>query len=223
MILITGASGGLGAALADLYHLEGKSLLITGRNKQRLAQVAEKMIGTGEVQAIPADLCDSQAVASLLDTIEQIPDMVIHCAGSGYFGPIEAQQPEAIQRLLENNVTSTIFLLQELVKRYRDQKVRVVIVMSTAAQVARAGESTYCAAKWAVKGLLESVRLELKGYPMKLIAVYPGGMATDFWKTSGTELNTSGFMSAQEAAIMLKQSLVCTEHGLVSDLTINRN
>ncbi len=220
MILITGASSGLGAALAELYSLDGTSLIINGRNKERLAQIAEKM--TGKVQTAPADLCDPLAISALLDSLEQVPDTVIHCAGSGYFGPIEEQQPEAIKMLIDNNITSTIFLLRELVQRYRSHKVKVVIVMSTAAQTAKAEESTYCAAKWAVRGLLESVRLELKGSPMKLIAVYPGGMATDFWNTSGKELDTSEFMTAKEAATMLKQVLISTEHGFVSDITINR-
>ncbi|MCV5665125.1 SDR family NAD(P)-dependent oxidoreductase, partial [Escherichia coli] len=68
--------------------------------------------------------------------------------------------------------------------------------MSTAAQKPKAQESTYCAVKWAVKGLIESVRLELKGKPMKIIAVYPGGMDTEFWKTSGNTMDTSHFMQA---------------------------
>lgn len=231
MILITGASSGLGAALANLYHADGKSLLITGRNEQRLAQVAEDVINndstagtvTATLRTQLSDLCDPLSVSALLDNLEQVPDTVIHCAGSGYFGAIEEQEPAAIKQLIENNVTTTILLLRELIRRYRDQPVNVVIVMSTAAQVAKAGESTYCAAKWAVRGLVESVRLELKGYPMKLIAVYPGGMATDFWNTSGADLNTAEFMTANEAATMLKQALMSTEHGFVSDITINRS
>lgn len=221
MIVITGASSGLGAALAKLYDTEGTPLLITGRSQQRLSQVAGSL--SGKVQAQQAELCDPAEVSALLDSLEQVPDTVIHCAGSGYFGPIEAQAPEAINSLIQNNVTSTIYLLRELVRRYRDHKVNVVVVMSTAAQVAKAGESTYCAAKWAVRGLVESVRLELKGSPMKLIAVYPGGMATEFWKTSGKEMDTSLFMTAEEAAAMLKQALTATEHGFVSDITINRS
>lgn len=221
MILITGASSGLGAALAKLYNADGKTLLLSGRNQQRLSGVVGKM--SGDVQCHPADLGDPADVAALLDGLEQVPDTVIHCAGSGYFGSIEEQDPQAINDLIHNNVTSTIYLLRELVARYRTHKVNVVIVMSTAAQVAKAGESTYCAAKWAVKGLVESVRLELKGSPMKLIAVYPGGMATDFWTTSGKEMDTSSFMTADEAAMMLKQALIATEHGFVSDITINRN
>jgi len=230
MILITGASSGLGAALANLYYMDGKSLLITGRNEQRLAQVAENAISnggiTGKISATlntqQSDLCDPLSISSLLDNLGQVPNTVIHCAGSGYFGELEVQEPAAIKQLIDNNVTTTILLLRELIQRYRDHQVNVVIVMSTAAQVAKAGESTYCAAKWAVRGLVESVRLELKGYPMKLIAVYPGGMATDFWKTSGADLNTAEFMTANEAATMLKQALISTEHGFVSDITINR-
>ncbi len=221
MIVITGASSGLGAALARSYGNDGESLLITGRNEQRLALVAKSIIG--EVKAIPADLSDPDSISSILDTLEGKPDTIIHCAGSGYFGPLEEQGTEAINRLIQNNVTSTIFLLRELVQRYRDQKVDVVVVMSTAAQIAKAGESTYCASKWAVRGLVESMRLELKDSPMKLIAVYPGGMATDFWPTSGKDLDTTEFMSAKEAATMLKQALVSSKHGFISDITINRS
>ena len=57
---------------------------------------------------------------------------------------------------------------------------------------------------------------------MKIVAVYPGGMATEFWNTSGKDMDTSSFMTAQEAAQMLQQALTSTEHGFVSDITINR-
>ena len=221
MILITGASSGLGAALAKAYNADGIPLLLTGRNVQRLNQVAEKL--HGKVQVKPAELGDPLSVSALLDSLQQVPDTVIHCAGSGCFSVIDHQAPGSIQRLIENNLTSTIFLLRELVKRYGQDKVNVVIIMSTAALVAKAGESTYCAVKWAVRGLVESVRLELKGSPMKLISVYPGGMATEFWKTSGAEIDTSTFMTADEAATMLKQALTSTEHGYISDITINRS
>ena len=227
MIVVTGASSGLGTALAHLYSQEAEPLLITGRDQTRLLDVV-KSLGTlseqANIVAKTADLTDSVEVEALFDMCEQMPSTIIHCAGTGYFGPIEEQEPEMIKRLLDNNVTSAIMLLREVVKRYRDHPVTVVVVMSTAALVAKGGESTYCAAKWAVRGLVESVRLELKSIksPMKIISVYPGGMATPFWSVSGKALDTSGFMTAEEAAQMLKQALVSTEHGYVSDLTINR-
>lgn len=219
MILITGASSGLGAALAGLYAQEGQAVVITGRDQTRLQKVSD---GNANIQPIAADLGCEASVIALLDQLKHQPDSVIHCAGSGYFGAIETQQAIEINKLLENNVTSTILLVRELVKRYKDQKINVVVVMSTAALAAKAGESTYCAAKWAVRGFIESVRLELKNSPMKLIAVYPGGMDTGFWPSSGKTLDTSSFMSAEEAAGMLKQTLLASEHGYISDITIQR-
>ncbi|MCT7943443.1 SDR family NAD(P)-dependent oxidoreductase [Shewanella holmiensis] len=225
MILITGASSGLGAALAKCYLEDNQQVIISGRNKARLDAVTQGQ-GT-HICAIDADLTSDISVSALFDQVGLLQAQsrlhtIIHCAGSGYFGAIENQNPAAISALLQNNIMSAIMLVREAVKRYRDQAVNVVVVMSTAAQVAKAGESTYCAAKWAVRGFIESVRLELKGSPMKIIAVYPGGMDTDFWATSGKTIDTSCFMSADEAANMLKQALVSSQHGYVADITINR-
>ena len=224
MILITGASSGLGAALASLYAKENESLTLTGRNTERLYTVANTLtpFSTHSITAIAADLTSETSIEALFDGLTATPKTVIHCAGSGYFGAIETQGVRDIQSLLNNNVTSTILLVRELVKRYKDQAVNVVIVMSTAALAAKAGESTYCAAKWAVRGFVESVRLELKQSPMKLIAVYPGGMDTGFWPSSGKTLDTTSFMSADEAAGMLKQALIATQHGYIADITIQR-
>ncbi|MCP3128608.1 SDR family NAD(P)-dependent oxidoreductase [Shewanella sp. KJ2020] len=224
MILITGASSGLGAALAARYAKENTPLTLTGRDSKRLQTVANALspFSSQGITAITADLAREQSIAALFDGLTQAPKTVIHCAGSGYFGAIETQRASDIQSLLENNVTSTILLVRELVQRYKERAVTVVIVMSTAALAAKAGESTYCAAKWAVRGFVESVRLELKNSPMKLIAVYPGGMDTGFWPSSGKALDTSSFMSADEAADMLKQALIATEHGYIADITIQR-
>ncbi|MGF1823472.1 SDR family NAD(P)-dependent oxidoreductase [Vibrio splendidus] len=223
MILITGSSSGLGAALAKQYANTSNNrqrLMITGRSSQRLAELAKSLPANTVSQA--CDLCDPQSVSELLDALPETPKLVVHSAGSGYFGKIEQQDPAAISDMLKNNIESSIFLIRELVQRYKDKPVTIAVVMSTAAQGAKAGESTYCAAKWAVKGFIESVRLELKGHPMKIVAVYPGGMATEFWGTSGKAMDTSSFMTAQEAAQMLQQALTSTEHGYVSDITINR-
>lgn len=221
MIVITGASSGLGAALAKQYDKSATPLYLTGRSEQKLANLAQHL--SHHVRYHPCDMANATEVEALFDTLDKAPEMVIHCAGSGYFGRLEDQQSEQIDQLINNNLCSAINLLRELVRRYQDQPVNVVVVMSTAAQQAKAQESTYCAVKWAVRGLVESVRLELKGKPMKLIAVYPGGMATDFWPTSGKALDTSGFMRAEDAAIMIKGALTGIGNGYISDITVNRN
>ncbi|QBF82692.1 SDR family NAD(P)-dependent oxidoreductase [Shewanella maritima] len=236
MILITGASSGLGAAVAKQYAEQGHALLLTGRSQERLQKtLASCRLAAPEfadnntcIQSLSCELSQDESVEQLIEKIHemeadgQMLAKVIHCAGSGYFGELEKQQPQAIRELIDNNVTSSIMLLQQLVMHFKHKPIKLVVVMSTAALSGKAGETTYCAAKWAVRGFVESLRLELKGLPMKLIAVYPGGMDTGFWPTSGKHVDTSSFMSADEAATMLIQALPATEHGYVADLTIQR-
>ena len=177
MIVITGASSGLGAQLAKLYDAQGEETLLTGRSEKKLNTLAQHLSSKAQVRS--CDLIDASQVDKLFDELPQVPSTLIHCAGSGYFGLLAEQDPQEIQKLIENNLTSAVHVLKELVKRYQEQPVNVVMVMSTAAQQPKAQESTYCAVKWAVKGLIESVRMELKGKPMKIIAVYP-----EVWRLS---------------------------------------
>ncbi|AIW13429.1 SDR family NAD(P)-dependent oxidoreductase [Vibrio tubiashii] len=220
MIVITGASSGLGAALAKQYDEQDARIHLTGRSEQKLLHVTSQLSSNTTYQA--CDLANHKDVESLFEQLDEVPNKIIHCAGSGYFGLLEEQNPEQIEALIKNNLSSAINVVRESVKRYKAQPVTLVMVMSTAAQQPKAQESTYCAVKWAVKGLIESVRLELKGQPMKIVAVYPGGMATEFWMTSGKALNTDGFMSVQDAASMIYGALTGLGNGYVSDITVNR-
>ncbi len=220
MIVITGASSGLGAELAKRYDAQGKSTYLTGRSDKKLSAV----VGSLKHNAghMTCDLASHDAVARLFDGLADVPEAVVHCAGSGYFGLLEDQDPQEVAKLIQNNLSSAINVVQHAVKRYKDQPVHLVMIMSTAAQQPKAQESTYCAVKWAVKGLIESVRLELKGHAMKIVAVYPGGMDTEFWPSSGKPLNTSGFMSAEDAATMIDNALSSIGNGYISDITVNR-
>lgn len=220
MIVITGASSGLGAELAKLYDAEGKVTYLIGRSESKLSAVTEQLSNNVGYQA--CNLASHKEVEDFFEQLEPLPKTIIHSAGSGYFGLLEDQSPEQIQTLINNNLNSAINVLRELVKRYKDEPINVVMIMSTAAQQPKAQESTYCAVKWAVKGLIESVRLELKGKPMKIVAVYPGGMATEFWETSGKLLDTRSFMKSEDAAQMIHDALSSIGNGYVSDITVNR-
>ncbi|KJY81739.1 short-chain dehydrogenase [Vibrio galatheae] len=220
MIVVTGASSGLGAALVSLYDSNQQTTFFTGRSAEKLECLNSTL--THSLGYHRCDMAVHSEVAALFEQLPSTPKTIIHCAGSGYFGLLELQSPQAIQTLIANNLNSAINLVQEAVKRYQNEPVTVVMVMSTAALQAKAQESTYCAVKWAVKGLIESVRLELKDKPMKLVAVYPGGMSTEFWPSSGKAINTESFMSAKDAASMIYNAMSAIGNGYVSDITVNR-
>ncbi|TKB47353.1 SDR family NAD(P)-dependent oxidoreductase [Ferrimonas sediminicola] len=222
MILITGAGSGLGAALAQLYSAQGESLVLVGRSGAKLEAVAASL--AGEVICHPADLTCEVQVAGLFDELPQVPEKIIHCAGSGDFGALSQFDESRIRRLMDNNLLTAALVAKEAVARYAEQAVQLVMVASTAAQKGKANEAVYCAVKWGVKGLVESLRAELKGAAMTLVGVYPGGMDTPFWRQQGCDshVDASGFMSAMEAAAMLAQGLIASEHGYISELTLIR-
>ncbi|QIR15584.1 SDR family NAD(P)-dependent oxidoreductase [Shewanella aestuarii] len=222
MILIMGASSGLGAAIAKQYSADHQPIFISGRNPERLADTASACHQQYLLGSKSVDLSNAQSVSLLFDELPITPTCIIFSAGSGCFGPLDTQKPDDIAAVIENNLLSACLFLREVVKRYQDLAINVVVVMSTAAQVPKPEESTYCAVKWGVKGLLESLRLELKAKPIRFTAVYPGGMDTAFWINSAKTIDTSSFMTADEAASMLKGALMQTEHGCISDITINR-
>jgi short-subunit dehydrogenase len=94
--------------------------------------------------------------------------------------------------------------------------------MSTSALCGRDKETIYCAAKWGARGYTEALRTELKGTKRNIIAVYPGGMKTDFWKIQGQDRDISGFMDPKEVAEKIVNAVIVKDKMLVTDITISR-
>jgi short-subunit dehydrogenase len=94
--------------------------------------------------------------------------------------------------------------------------------MSTSALFGRAEETIYCAAKWGARGYTEALRTELKGTKRNIIAVYPGGMRTDFWKIPGQNRDIISFMDPAEVASGIVNAVIVSDKMLVTDITINR-
>lgn len=89
MIVITGASSGLGAELAKLYDSEGKATYLTGRSESKLSTVTNCLSNNVGYRA--CDLASHQEVEQLFEQLDSIPSTVVHSAGSGYFGPLESK------------------------------------------------------------------------------------------------------------------------------------
>src|SRR6185503_4496935 len=98
----------------------------------------------------------------------------------GIYRPVGAYSAEEIRDTLDANLVATIAFCEALVPIFMKQGGTVINVMSTAAQVGKANETVYCAAKWGARGYTEALRAETKGKPVRILAVYPGGMKTSF-------------------------------------------
>ncbi|HWR52859.1 MAG TPA: SDR family oxidoreductase [Bryobacteraceae bacterium] len=224
VVLVTGASRGLGRAVAALLAAHGARVAAAARSKSEL-----ESIGRG-VLAIPADLTDPAQTAAVYQRIDEQfgrIDVAINSAGIGVFGPLDELAPEQLDALVAINFKATFYSCQEAFRRMkRTGGGHIVNVISTSGKIGRANEAAYTATKWAVTGLTESLKLEGKPHRIRATAFCPGGMETPFWDTESGRSHRgpkpSAFMPAEAVAQILVGLLELPEGVLVDDITIKR-
>jgi len=180
IVLITGATGAIGSALAVEYARVGVHLYLQGRNTDLLNEVAEECRSAGaQVTEKSLDLCDRLALSQWLDELlaHTVPDLVFANAGANTdTGPEGAGESwEAIEQLLELNVRSTLYLLHRLATVMREQgSGQLVLISSLAAWFGLPVTPAYSASKAAVKAYGEGLKGWLEGSGVSVSVVMPG-------------------------------------------------
>lgn len=195
VILITGASSGIGAALAEQLALKfpGIRLVLAARNQEKLAQVAERCQKAGaEVLVVPTDLTNPEQVKALPEkTLEQFGqiDVLVNNAGYGQMGAVELIPTPAVQRQFQVNLLGPLALIQALIPILRDRGGgRIVNVSSLGGRIAFPFGGLYSASKFALEGLSDALRRELDPFKIKIIVVEPGPVSTGFFEVAATEV-----------------------------------
>ena len=179
-VLITGAAGGIGQALARAFAAQGARLMLLDRTATGLSAVASELGAT----AVECDLSDPQQVAAVAEQLRQACgqlDVLLNNAGTEYPTPLEDAAPESMTRwasLLDNNVTSMVRLTQALLPLL-PSGASVINQSSIWGRIGVAGFSAYAASKHAVVGLTRSLALELGPRGIRVNAVCPGWIRTE--------------------------------------------
>jgi short-subunit dehydrogenase len=180
--IVTGASSGLGRAIAELLQ-----------TRMPVVSVSRRDFGDA---ADPATARRAIEEAEKLGAIE----ILVNCAGAGVFGPVGSYDEAAIDRVLDANLKSTIVFCNAVFPRMTEGT--IVNVLSTAALVGKSNESVYCAAKWGARGYTEALRAEAKGTKVRVISVAPGGMDTPFWPE-----RRENFMDPRDVAAVIVDAI----------------
>ena len=215
MIIITGASDGLGLQLAKLYQADGKKVVNVSRNDSKYADYN-----------LVHDLSDGVAVEAAANQIKKIDEpieAVINCVGiynEQKYGQIISEEAT---KVMATNVNAPLLLVSFLIDKIKQDEADVLNVVSTAGTKGKKDHPVYAASKWAERGLTASLKDELEETNCRVISFCPGGMRTNFFVSSvGHDQSEEDWMKPEDVAKLIKQILELPKNMEVSEIIINR-
>lgn len=170
--LVTGATGGIGAAIARRLHGRGATVLLSGRQGDVLEQLRDEL---GErAEALVADLADREAVAALSERAGRV-DVLVANAALPASGALDSFAPEEIDRALDVNLRAPIVLAHALTPAMAERgRGHVVLISSLAGKASSPGSSMYSASKFGLRGFAQGLHEDLRAAGVGVTTVFPG-------------------------------------------------
>jgi hypothetical protein len=220
--LVTGASAGIGLALAEQLAASGANLVLTARRVDRLEALAARLHKEYSIEArtIPADLADPAAPEKLFSATEGTGlaiDILINNAGFGYYGEFAKGDSAWQRQMVELNCSAVVDLTHRFLPRMIERRRGyVMIVASTASYQPVAYMATYAATKVFDRFLAEALAHEVAEYGIKVSALCPGPTESEFHEIAGTRSQFGrGRQSAEEVARLGLEGMVRGEHWVI--------
>lgn len=184
VVVITGASSGLGEATARLLSAQGASVVLGARRAERLQSLADELTANGgKALAIPTDVTHYDQVKRLVDVAVQTYgriDVMLNNAGLMPNSPLERLKIDDWDRMINVNIKGVLYGIAAALPYMKEQQSgHIINVSSVAGHKVRAGGTVYAATKHAVRALSEGLRQEVKPYNIRTTVISPGAVATE--------------------------------------------
>jgi NADP-dependent 3-hydroxy acid dehydrogenase YdfG len=184
VVVITGASSGLGEATARLLSAQGATVVLGARRIERLQKLADELTANGgQALALATDVTDHDQVKSLVDAAVQKYgriDVMINNAGLMPHSPLERLKIDDWNRTIDVNIKGVLYGIAAALPYMKQQKAgHIINVSSVAGHKVTPNGAVYCATKHAVRALSEGLRVEVKPYNIRTTIISPGAVATE--------------------------------------------
>jgi short-subunit dehydrogenase len=191
-LLLTGANGGIGRAIAERLAREGWRLLLVGRSPEALQNLQQSLPGGAQAHAwLQADITSADDRAQLCREARQLGDTsgLINCAGTSRFALIDQLDDAALRQLFDTNVLAPMALCRDLLPLLQLRHGVIINIGSTFGSIGYPGFSAYCASKFALRGFTEALRRELADSPVTVHYVAPRAVDTPLNSPAVQQLN----------------------------------
>ena len=222
VVLITGGSSGLGKDLAARLKGAGSRVIITGRNKEKLANVGRTL----GVHAIDADVANDDDIAKTFQEIDEKYgriDCLVNNAGVGdTWDLVEDLKRENMLNLFQVNVFGAALMGAQAAERMKKQKSGTIVnIGSTAALKGFARGSSYASSKFALRGMTQSWQAELRPHNVRVVLVNPSEVPTAFAQEDRTERATEDKkLTPKEISDAIISALEMDNRGFIPELTV---
>ena len=221
--LVTGASRGIGFAVARGLAGLGAKVALCARDPERLEKAAAQLKGVGAaVVAIPTDVRNANEISPLVRKAEQTLgaiDILVNNAGIGSFAPVQEASEADWNAILDTNLKA-VFLLTKAVAPGMIQRRsgHIINIGSLSGRSAFAGGAIYCASKWGLLGFTQCAAEDLRQYGIRVSAVMPGSVATDFSPHAGKD--TSKMLQPEDVAHAVEAIVTQAPQSFISEVLI---
>ena len=219
--LVTGGSEGIGRAIAEVLSREGCRVTITGRREGAVRATAEEL----GLDWIAADVgSESDAVRTVSAVIEQHGrlDILVNNAGYGIFKPLVETTLEEMESVYRTNVFGTFLMAREAARHFIAQgSGEMINIASTSSLKGSAGRTAYGSSKFAVRGMTECWRDELRRHNVRVMLVNPSEVMTDFAAKAGVQRDASDKkLRPQEIADAILGALKVESRGFIPEFAV---
>jgi NADP-dependent 3-hydroxy acid dehydrogenase YdfG len=226
--VVTGASSGIGAAIARELGRQGATVCLLGRRVEALTEVVDSIRKYQSASKYyPVDLTSDEHIATLQASIQEdfgAVDMLIHSAGVFSMGPMETAPIEDFDVQFRINVRAPYRLTQALLPMLKQRVGQIVFVNSTVGLTAKADLAQYSATKHALKAIADSLRAEVNAHGLRVLSIYPGRTAgplqENIHRMEGTPYEPDRLMKPEDVASLVAATLRLNRSAEVTDISV---
>lgn len=233
IVLITGATSGIGEATALLLAEHNVNLVLCGRRTERLELLRKKLSQLTDVYTLSFDVCDKAAVKNAIESLpepwKQI-DVLINSAGNAHgLDPIQTGSLDDWDAMIDINVKGLLYVSREIIPGMAERNAgHIINIGSIAGKEVYPNGNVYCASKFAVDALTRGMRIDLNAHGIKVTSINPGMVETEFSlvrfkgdaEKSATVYKGLAPLKAKDIADVILFTITRPAHVVLADITV---